>query len=192
MCRECHGFTNPCRLVLWVTTGAGMGCEFATLTQPVPTTRVWRVLRHLLVSVIESHMATQCPWRGFLLPSPSPPITHLAPNCPHMPLPSPDRCGLTQLGGMAGRSQGGTQQVGGPVGVSREWAMTHGPFSLIPLSWPQLMPLPPHAMLAVLTQPCKSSYKRDENQPTPHHGKHDDHPNVKPPPPSQTQPSDYA
>ena len=32
--RECHG------LVLWVTAGAGTGCEFATLTQPVPATRV--------------------------------------------------------------------------------------------------------------------------------------------------------
>ena len=85
------------------------------------------------------------------------------------------------IGGMAGRSQGGTQQVGGPVGVSWEWAMTHGPFSLIPLSWPQLMPLPPHAMLAALTQPCKFSYKHDENQPTPHHSKHNDHPNVNPP-----------
>ena len=69
---------------------------------------------------------------------PSPILLPTAANCPHMPLPSPDRCGLTQLGGMAGRSQGGTQQVGGPVGVSWERAMTHGPFSLIPLSWPQL------------------------------------------------------
>ena len=32
--RECHG------LVLWVTAGAGTGCEFVTLTQPVPTTWV--------------------------------------------------------------------------------------------------------------------------------------------------------
>ena len=38
--RECHGFMNPCRLVLRVTAGAGMGCEFATLTQPVPATHV--------------------------------------------------------------------------------------------------------------------------------------------------------
>ena len=38
--RECHGFTNPCGLVLRVTEDAGTGCEFATLTQPVPTTRV--------------------------------------------------------------------------------------------------------------------------------------------------------
>jgi len=34
---------NPCGLVLWVTVGAGMGCEFATLTQPIPMTCVWRV-----------------------------------------------------------------------------------------------------------------------------------------------------
>ena len=40
MPRECHGFTNPCGLVLRVTAGAGTGCEFATLTQPVPATRV--------------------------------------------------------------------------------------------------------------------------------------------------------
>ena len=38
--RECHGFTNPCGLVLRVTAGAGTGCEFATLTQPVPATQV--------------------------------------------------------------------------------------------------------------------------------------------------------
>jgi len=38
--RECHGFTNLCGLVLWVTGGAGMGCEFVTLTQPVPVTQV--------------------------------------------------------------------------------------------------------------------------------------------------------
>jgi len=38
--RECHGFTNPCGLVLRVTVGAGTGCEFVTLTQPVPMTRV--------------------------------------------------------------------------------------------------------------------------------------------------------
>ena len=38
--RECHGFTNPCGLVLRVTAGAGTGCEFATLTQPVPATWV--------------------------------------------------------------------------------------------------------------------------------------------------------
>ncbi len=38
--RECHGFTNPCGLVLWVPAGVGMGCEFVTLTQPVPVTRV--------------------------------------------------------------------------------------------------------------------------------------------------------
>jgi len=38
--RECHGFTNPCGLVLRVTAGVGTGCEFATLTQPVPATWV--------------------------------------------------------------------------------------------------------------------------------------------------------
>ena len=69
--RECHGFMNPCRLVLQVTVGAGTGCEFATLTQPIPVTWVWQVFQHLPVSVIESHMATQYPWCGFLLPSPS-------------------------------------------------------------------------------------------------------------------------
>ena len=38
--RECHRFTNPCRLVLRVTAGAGTGCEFVTLTQPIPATQV--------------------------------------------------------------------------------------------------------------------------------------------------------
>ena len=38
--RECHRFMNLCGLVLWVTVGAGMGCKFATLTQPVPVTWV--------------------------------------------------------------------------------------------------------------------------------------------------------
>ena len=66
---------------------------------------------------------------------PSPILLPPAANCPHMPLPSPEGCGLTQSGDMAERTQGGTQQVGGPVGVLQEWAMTHGPFSLIPLSW---------------------------------------------------------
>ena len=88
-CRECHRFMNLCGLVPWVTVGVGTGCEFATLTQPVPVTWVWQVLWHLLVSVIELHMARQCPWCGFLLPSPSPPIAHLAPNCSQLPTHAP-------------------------------------------------------------------------------------------------------
>ena len=98
--------------------------------------------------------------------------------------------GLLHWGVWQEEHNGGTQQVGGPVGVSQEWAMTYGLFLLIPLSWPQLMPLPPHATLAVLIQPCKPTYKHDENQPTPRHSKHNDHPNVNLPP-SQTQSSDY-
>ena len=70
MTRECHGFTNLCGLVLWVTAGAGMGCEFVILTQPVPTTQVWQVFWHSPVSVIESHGDTI--WCGFLPPPPSP------------------------------------------------------------------------------------------------------------------------
>ena len=38
--RECHGFVNPCGLVPQVPVGAGMGCEFVTLAQPVPMTWV--------------------------------------------------------------------------------------------------------------------------------------------------------
>jgi len=63
--RECHGFMNPCRLVLWVTVGAGMGCEFVTLTQPIPATRVWLGFdgfdrySGIRRSVWSSHMAIQ-------------------------------------------------------------------------------------------------------------------------------------
>jgi len=38
--RECHGFVNPCGLMPQVPAGAGAGCEFVTLAQPVPVTRV--------------------------------------------------------------------------------------------------------------------------------------------------------
>ena len=38
--RECHGFVNPCGLMPRVPAGAGAGCEFVTLAQPVPMTRV--------------------------------------------------------------------------------------------------------------------------------------------------------
>ena len=38
--RECHRFTNLCGLVLRVTAGAGTGCKFVTLTQPIPATWV--------------------------------------------------------------------------------------------------------------------------------------------------------
>ena len=38
--RECHGFVNLCGLMPQVPAGAGVGCEFVTLAQPVPVTRV--------------------------------------------------------------------------------------------------------------------------------------------------------
>ena len=38
--RECHGFVNLCGLMPRVPAGAGVGCEFVTLAQPVPMTRV--------------------------------------------------------------------------------------------------------------------------------------------------------
>jgi hypothetical protein len=82
-----------------------------------------------------------------LLPPPSLPIgpARSQPRPSTHPCPSPLQrdvgwLDLSRLGGMAGRTQGGTQQVGGPVGMSRK---CRGPFSLIPLS---LIPIKPHTM----------------------------------------------
>ena len=99
----------------------------------------WWAFWHLPVSVIELHMATQLwfsPTTTFTAHHPS--HSQLQPTAHTCPSPLQRDVGwlvLTRLRGMAGRTQGGTQQMGGPVGMSREWAMTHGPFSLIPLSW---------------------------------------------------------
>ena len=172
-----------------------MGCEFATLTQPIPATWVWQVFWCFLVSVVESHTATQYPWHGFLLPSPSLPIAHLTPNCSQLPHPYPPQRDvgwlvLTWSGGIAGRTQGGTQQVGGPVGVSQEWATTYGPFALIPLSWtPTNAPSTSHHVGCIdLTTHTSLQTWWEPAHPTP----------LKtwwPPqcqtPPLQTQPSDY-
>jgi hypothetical protein len=38
--REWHGFTNPCGLVPRVPAGVGTGCNFVSLAQPAPVTRV--------------------------------------------------------------------------------------------------------------------------------------------------------
>ena len=125
----------------------------------------------------------------------SPPITHLAPNCsqPPMHVPTLSRGMWAYLiRGYGRKNTRGTQQVGGPVGVSQEWAMTHGLFSLIPLFWtPTNAPPtschigcvdltmqtyvatnmmrtgPPHAMANTMATPTSTL------------------------PPSQTQPSDY-
>ena len=53
---------------------------------------------------------------------------------------------LARPGGMAGRTQGGTQQMGGPVGcVARTGhGIFRGPFSLIPLSLTPTNALEPH------------------------------------------------
>ena len=102
--------------------------------------------------MIESRAAAQYPRnRGFLLLPPSSPIvparSQLRPPTHTRPSPLQRDVGwldVTRLGGMAGRTQGGTQQVGGPVGVSQEQATTHGPFSLIPLSLTPTNALEPH------------------------------------------------
>ena len=159
---------NPCRLMLWVTTGADTGCKFATLTQPVPTTWVWQVLQHLPVSVIESHMATQCPVVFFYhhLHHPLPILLPTAANHPCMPLPSPEGCGLTWLGVWQEEHKGGPSKWEAQLVCCKNgpWLMAHSHSSLLP--GPQLMSLPPPATLSALIWPCKPSYKHDENQPT--------------------------
>jgi len=105
--------------------------------------------QHRLMGLLA--FASQCDWvtHGHTIPlawfSPTttftahhPSHSQLQPTTHTRPSPLQRDVGwlvLTQSRGMAGRTQGGTQQVGGPIGVSREQAMTHGPFSLIPLSW---------------------------------------------------------
>jgi len=95
----------------------------------------WWAFQHLPVSVIESHMATQYPWRGFLLPPPSPPITHLAPNCsqpPTQPLPSPEGCGLACSYSIEGYGRKNTR--GDPASGRPSWCVARTGHD----SWPIL------------------------------------------------------
>jgi len=114
---------------------------------------------------------------------PSPISLPTAANCPHTPPLSRGMWaglflldwGVWQEEHKGGPSKWEAQLV---CRENRPWLMAHSHLSLFP--GPQLMPLPPLATLAVLTQPCTPCYKHDQNQPTLCHGKHDDHPNVKP------------
>jgi hypothetical protein len=114
--------------VLQVTVGAGTGMRVcnphSTRTRDMGLTGL-PAFAGQCDQVTHSHTI---PLAWFSPTTTSPPIpscSQLQPTAHTCPSPLQRDVGwlvLTRSGGMAGRTQGGTQQVGGPAGVLREWA----------------------------------------------------------------------